>query len=55
MSQGITQTLLHKCICIMQTLKNSSWFSLQQDKAESAEFKIAKVAMTNVLLWAVIW
>jgi len=29
--------------------------SNQQDKAESAEFKIAKVAMTNVLLWAVIW
>jgi r-opsin len=25
------------------------------DKAESAEFKIAKVAMTNVTLWAVIW
>ena len=27
----------------------------QNDKAESAEFKIAKVAVTNVLLWACIW
>jgi len=35
--------------------KDKNELFIQQDKAESAEFKIAKVAMTNVLLWAVIW
>ena len=31
------------------------YFFQQNDKAENAEFKIAKVAVTNVLLWACIW
>jgi r-opsin len=41
----------------MRRLLSISEFPIfrQNNKDESAEFKIAKVAVTNVLLWACIW
>jgi r-opsin len=40
---------------IIKNVVISDFFDNQNDKAESAEYKIAKVAVTNVLLWACIW
>lgn len=44
-----------KDICCLLTKVTMMFFSFQDANAESAEVRIAKVAITNVSLWICIW